>query len=158
MSSRPDIVVPPSLPPALRQVLTAVVQRLKAVEADLATKVDQETATATARLAAQSVASNTPVRTPVPAGNVIPVTADQTASVIGTYLADATAADVTLTLPSAKGRKGQRWTFTRVDASANIVTLAAAGSETINGDPSFDLTDQWESVVVTSDGANWVIV
>lgn len=40
MSRRPDIVIPPSISPEVRQVLTAISQRLQALEADSASKAD----------------------------------------------------------------------------------------------------------------------
>ncbi len=51
------------------------------------------------------------------------------------YLVDATSGNITLTLPSASatGMKGKIFTFRRIDTSSNIVTIAAAGSDTIIG-------------------------
>ena len=73
------------------------------------------------------------------------------------YLVDASAGAVTATLPSAVGLAGKQYRIRKVDSSANAVTLAAAGSETIAGVASITLTRQYQTRMVDSDGTNWLI-
>jgi len=40
VSQRPDIVIPANLPPELRQVLTAIAQRVNKLESDAASKTE----------------------------------------------------------------------------------------------------------------------
>lgn len=40
MSRRPDIVIPPTVPPEMRQVLAAIAQRLQTLEESAAAKAD----------------------------------------------------------------------------------------------------------------------
>jgi hypothetical protein len=85
------------------------------------------------------------------------VTASTTARPIDRVIkADATAGTVTVSLPSAAPNP-VAYTIIKSDVSANPVTLAPFGAQTINGAATRDLTAQWETVTVRSDGANWII-
>jgi hypothetical protein len=72
-------------------------------------------------------------------------------------LNDATAApnvvevDVTLGIT-------QLITVTKVDDSANTVTVQDSGAATINGGPMFVLSRQYESVTIQGNGTEWVVV
>lgn len=70
---------------------------------------------------------------------------------------DDTAGDVVVTLPPSATIKGQAFTIEKISDTTNKVTVAATGVETINGDPSFDLLLQYESVEPTSTGAGYLI-
>lgn len=63
------------------------------------------------------------------------------------YTIDATAGNVTVTLPAAStafgNTMGITYKFQRIDNSGNTVTIQRAGSDTINGGTSFTLTTQW---------------
>lgn len=72
-----------------------------------------------------------------------------------TILADATSASFALTLPTAVGNTGQRYTVKKTTA-ANIVTINTTSAQTIDGLPSHLLTNRWDALTVLSDGANWV--
>jgi hypothetical protein len=74
------------------------------------------------------------------------------------YRVDASAGNIVVTLPSAVARGGQAIEFVRVDASANTVTIAGAGAQTISGLASQLLTGQWNGLTVRSNGSNSVIV
>jgi hypothetical protein len=76
----------------------------------------------------------------------------------GTALVDATLGQVTATLPTAVGNAGQRLTFVKVDGSANAMVIATTGGQTISGNANLTVTVRWTSVIVESDGSNWVIV
>ncbi len=72
-------------------------------------------------------------------------------------LADATGASMTVTLLSAASAgDGFRVTIKHV-GSANAVTVATSGGDTLDGASSFILDAQYESITCLSDGANWHI-
>ncbi len=73
-------------------------------------------------------------------------------------LGDATSATFTITLPTAVGINGRRYTIKKTDSSINFVTVDGDGSETIDGDTSFDLELQDEVIEVVSNGNNWAII
>ncbi len=69
---------------------------------------------------------------------------------------DASGGARTVNLPTAVGCAGQFYTIIKSDSSANTVTVDGATTETINGALTFVLTAQYQSVVLRSDGANWL--
>lgn len=73
-------------------------------------------------------------------------------------LADATSGAVTITLPTAVGRKGQEYSIKKIDSSANAVTVATTSSQTIDGSTTKSLATQYSKTSVVSDGANWFIL
>ncbi len=75
-----------------------------------------------------------------------------------TLFGNATGGAVGFTLPTAVGITGMRFTFKKIDSSANTVSVTSFGAETIDGLASQVLTDQYESINIESDGANWQIV
>mgnify|MGYP001613388064 CR=1 FL=1 len=73
-------------------------------------------------------------------------------------LVDCTANAVTATLPAAASYPGRRIAFKRVDAIvANAALIEGNAAETIDGALNQALPAQWDSIVVMSDGTNWVI-
>jgi len=72
-------------------------------------------------------------------------------------LVDATAGPVTLTLVSATKIGGKIFFIKKTDASGNAVTVAAAGSETIDGNANVSLPAQFDAVIITSDNEVWQI-
>lgn len=60
----------------------------------------------------------------------------------------------TLTLPTAVGNTN-KYTVTRTGVST--VIIATTGGQTINGSASANLTVQYQSLDLTSDGANWFV-
>lgn len=73
-------------------------------------------------------------------------------------LGNAASAAFTFTLPSA-ATVGNGWgvSFKKTDATANIITIDGAGSETIDGSTTYELTSQNQGVSITSDGTNWIV-
>jgi hypothetical protein len=69
-------------------------------------------------------------------------------------LIDATAGNITVTLPTAVGIKGKVYTTKRIDNSSNTVTIDGDGTETIDGSASYSLF-YLEFVELGSDNANW---
>jgi hypothetical protein len=72
-------------------------------------------------------------------------------------LVDASGAARTITLPAASGYANKEFTVKKSDSSANTVTLARTGSDTIDGATSKVISAQYASLTVTSDGTNWYI-
>lgn len=77
-----------------------------------------------------------------------------------TVLADSSGSGVVMNLPTAVGIAGRLYLLKVVsDPSVFPVTLNPVGTETIDGTPgSYSFTAQWDSLVLQSDGANWVII
>jgi len=73
-------------------------------------------------------------------------------------LADSTSGVVTITLPTAKGIKGQQYIVKRTSAGKNLVKILPNGSETIDGGTAYSLGWQYHSVGVISDGSNWMVL
>lgn len=65
---------------------------------------------------------------------------------------------ITLDLPAAS-TAGDGWTLLvkKVGSTGNV-TLDANGADTIDGAGTYDLTTQYESVTIVSDGSNWHII
>lgn len=78
------------------------------------------------------------------------------ARVDNTLLMDTNANAVTITLPTAVGIKGVKFTFKCVDAT-NAATIDGDGTETIDGALTKVLALN-ALVIVQSDGTNWQIV
>ena len=72
--------------------------------------------------------------------------------------ADTTSAAFTMTVPTAVGIAGKKFTFKKINSTANALTIATTSSQTIDGATTFELMNQWSSVTIMSDGANWVVV
>ncbi|MEY2828504.1 MAG: hypothetical protein RIQ33_362, partial [Bacteroidota bacterium] len=61
----------------------------------------------------------------------------------------------TLTLPSATGCSGREiWIK---NSSSYAVTIATASSQTIDGNSSWSIPNQYETVLFMSDGSNWMV-
>jgi hypothetical protein len=71
---------------------------------------------------------------------------------------DASGGSFNVTLPTASGRDGQRYTIKKTDASANVVTVNTTSSQSIDGNATYALSAQWKLVTVVSNGSNWLIV
>lgn len=71
--------------------------------------------------------------------------------------ADATSAAFSVFLPPAADSTGTLVIVTKVDASANAVTVTANGAETINGSASYSLATQWASGIFSCNGTSWVV-
>lgn len=69
---------------------------------------------------------------------------------------DDTSNNITVSLPSAVGAAGRSIQVKRISNSANEVSVAAFGAETINGADHQTLSTQWETLYLVSDGENWL--
>lgn len=82
------------------------------------------------------------------------IAADGTYSV---YLADATAGNITVSLPDANLVSGAVYTFKKTDASGNYVRFQSSSSN-IDGASTLSTTTQYEAYTVLSDGTSWQII
>jgi hypothetical protein len=73
-------------------------------------------------------------------------------------LADASGGGFTLTLPEAGFWNDRVLRIKKTDATGNTVTVATAGSETIDGAASVAISTQYHCRQFMSDGLNWHIV
>ena len=90
---------------------------------------------------------------------VVTATADYTMVDIDLMiLGNATVAAFTVTLLTAAGREGRRIIVKKIDATENIVTIDAAGSETLDGYTTAGLTQLNSVREYVSDGTNWRLV
>jgi hypothetical protein len=76
------------------------------------------------------------------------------------FLCNCTSAAVTASLPAANSvDNGFIVAFKKEDGSANALTIAPAGSDTIDGAPTLAVSAQYDSFVLVSDGvSNWNIM
>ena len=158
MTKRPDVVIPPSLPPQVRQVITAIYQRLRQLETDLATKADAA-ATRTAS-SVTTIVGNGGGTAPSTGTSPLPVTtltANGSAPVPGVYLIDASGGPIDVLLPTVVGKGGRFWYLIRVDETANRVLIITDGAETINGEPDAEMLAQ-DSLTLTGGGTAWRVV
>jgi hypothetical protein len=73
--------------------------------------------------------------------------------------ADASSANVTITLPTASGLAGYRFYVKRVDSSgSNSVSIARSSSDTIDGQTSVTLSLQYMAIGLISNGSAWYIL
>lgn len=84
------------------------------------------------------------------------VTSNYTASPQEVVLADASDGELTVTLPTPESAASV--VVKKIDSSANAVTIATPGSETIDGDSSRTVTAQYVSREITSDGTDYYII
>ncbi len=70
---------------------------------------------------------------------------------------DATTAGFTVTLPAVSGLTGQKFTFIKIDATANVIVVDGNGSETINGLASVSFNTQYQAISIHCSGTTWYI-
>lgn len=75
---------------------------------------------------------------------------------INVQLVNATSGAVTITLPTAVNNNAS-FIIKKTDSSANAVTVDAASTETIDGNLTYKLNDQYNYVEIVSNGTNWVV-
>ncbi|MCI5056881.1 MAG: hypothetical protein MRY83_12275 [Flavobacteriales bacterium] len=73
-------------------------------------------------------------------------------------LVDASAGDVTITLPTASGIAGKKYYFKKDDGTANNVIIDGNGAETIDGNATVSTNVAFQGWTMISDGTNWKIL
>jgi len=74
------------------------------------------------------------------------------------YFVSASLGDTLMTLHNASDVAGRQYTFKKTDATANQVVVSGTGSDTIDGQSTYALTNQYESIHVVSNGTEWYII
>lgn len=72
--------------------------------------------------------------------------------------ANATGGAFTVTLPTAAGVTGEAVGVKKTDSTANVVTIDADGTETIDGELTALLEAEGEMFELVSNGTNWIVV
>jgi hypothetical protein len=72
--------------------------------------------------------------------------------------ADATSGSIVVTLPTAASISGTEYGFRKSDSGSSVVRIDGYGTEKINGDATVDISTQYETMVIQSDGTNWIIL
>lgn len=91
--------------------------------------------------------------------SVVTVSSNFTATDLNAViLVDATTGAKTITVPTASSMNGKQLKFKKIDASANVVTISASGSEKIDGASTKSLATQNKYLAIVSDGSNWHII
>lgn len=72
--------------------------------------------------------------------------------------ADASSGNVTITLPVASGLAGYKFFVKRIDSSSNTCAVARSSSDTIDGQTSVSIDQQYTSLMVVSNGSVWYIL
>lgn len=86
-----------------------------------------------------------------------PITADHRVLKGQTVVADATDNAIRVDLPPAVVFTDRLLPVVKID-SKNNVSIAASGSDTINGSGDYILTTQWQAAILYSDGAAWYVI
>ena len=86
------------------------------------------------------------------------VTANYTVAGITSVLLDGTSGSFTATLPSAVTNAGRIHVFKRIDSNLVSVYVSRSGSSLIDGATRVNLSGQYDSITVLSDGGNWHII
>ena len=93
------------------------------------------------------------------AQNIRTVTANATVTTSDrTIFCDATSGAIIITLPPVADAVSFEVNIKKTDSSANTVTIAGSGSETIDDSTTAVITVQYEAVTVHSDGIEWGIL
>lgn len=73
-------------------------------------------------------------------------------------LADCSGGDVLVSLPAASTYYGKIYYIKKTDGSGNLVKIEPDGSETIDDEDSIELSEQYSTIGILSDGSNWRVL
>ena len=73
-------------------------------------------------------------------------------------LADATAGAFTISLPTAASAKDVEFFVKKIDISGNTVIIDGNGAETIDGQTTQIISEQYTAITIYSDGTEWHIL
>lgn len=76
-------------------------------------------------------------------------------------LADASAGNVTITLPATAAINGRQYIIKKTDASANTVSIIGTAGDTIDGQASLMVPTQWQSVMIVASATapiGWLVL
>jgi hypothetical protein len=94
------------------------------------------------------------------AAAIVTKTASYTAGVSDhTIICNNTSGNITITLPLAAGCTGRLYIIKKISAAGNNVTIQGnSGTENIDGVTTKTLTNQYDTVLIQSDGTTWYIL
>lgn len=75
-----------------------------------------------------------------------------------TILVDASLGNINIDLISAVNNKGKIYNIKKIDSSINNVIINTIGNQTIDGDLSKNIIQQWEKISIQSNNNNWYII
>lgn len=75
-----------------------------------------------------------------------------------TITCDATAGNVTLSLPAASGVTRRIYNVKKIDSSGNSCIIDPSGAETIDGAATATITTQWTNIQFQCNGTTWYIL
>jgi len=81
-----------------------------------------------------------------------------TASNKRVILCDATANNMTVTLPPAASSLDEIYYIKKVDSTTNTITITGDGSEVIDDELTQVIRDQYEGLAMISDGGEWFVI
>lgn len=85
------------------------------------------------------------------------LSADATIVATDEYI-EVTSGSPNLTLPDATNAAVTKRLYTFLNAGSGVVTLSPVSAQTINGDTSYLLSNQWQFVRIYSNGTNWRVI
>lgn len=93
-------------------------------------------------------------------GAVVPVTSDTTitASQGDKFMVNASSDNIVLTLPPASENLNVDFSIKKTDSTSNLVTVSGNGTDTIDGTNTKVISVQYDSITITSDGTQWLII
>jgi len=104
-----------------------------------------------------SVQGTTEIDLTITGGNYGSVRAvSTTQAILGTDQTLNCTSTITLTLPTAAGINGKIYNIK--NSGVGVITIDAAGVETIDGTLTKTINVQWDSMTVQSTGSNWIII
>lgn len=76
-----------------------------------------------------------------------------------TILCNTSAGPFNISLPNPSGATGRIYAIKKISSDANAVTLVTYyGSSTIDGQSTYTLANQYNSVIITTDGTSWFVI
>lgn len=92
-------------------------------------------------------------------GNTVSLkSSSATISTEKTILGNASAGQITLTLPAASAYVNGILYFKKIDASTNTVIIDANGNELIDGSYTYVISSQYNSIAIQSNGTAWYVL
>lgn len=99
------------------------------------------------------------INTGAGSSNITTKTAAYTATITDdVILVDSTSAAFTVTLPAASTATGKILRIVKIDSTENVVTLDGDSTETINNQTTFEVSGEFSSVSIVSDGTEWWVL
>ena len=73
-------------------------------------------------------------------------------------LCDASSGALTITLPSVASNPGNPFYVKRLNSGANTVTIAAVGSDLIDGSSTAVLNSRYETLLLVAEAGSWHVI